>query len=88
MTARKLGRPPNPNSMKGNPDWVAATFYIKWQTKGDMEQFLHLAKMDAHYNQKADHPASQSELIDRAITAWLKSRLPKMRKRVSKHITR
>lgn len=72
----KPGPKPKATSKRNDPDWVAATFYVKAETKAQMDRYLALTKLDARPGSK--HPGDQSELIEQALAAWLAKQMPKL----------
>jgi hypothetical protein len=74
----KPGPKPKATSKRNDPDWVAATFYLKVDTKAQLDRYLALTKLDTD----GDHPADQSELIELALAAFLGKQMPKLEGKV------
>ena len=58
--------------------WRPATLFLRTERKAALERFIHLAKLDGDVTL----PADQSELVDRALEAWLYVALPPLERRV------
>ena len=81
--ASKPGPKPRATSKRNDPDWVAATLFLKQDTKRQLERFLAAVKLtDRITREKADLPLDQSDAVEEALQLWLKREIPKLQKRL------
>ena len=77
MPASKPGPKPRASSKRNDPDWVAATLFLRRETKAELERFLAALKLEARDGTVGD----QSEAVEAALQLYLKREISRLQRR-------
>ena len=73
----KPGPKPKATSKRNDPDWVAFTAFMQKERRAEVQRYINLISLLPE-KEKAKFPADQSEMIEEALAAYLRTRLPKL----------